>query len=262
MSCSRCFPLIGRAVLVILSVVLLVGSVVGDRVSALQHAPGTDTLLPFYTPTPTPEPSVRAIYAIPSDRAYDSFLEDSIRNLLLGVQAWYGEQLGGKTFALGNPLPHICHLAGTSDMYDGAGGWAAVIEGLQHCEPVEHFSEWHTWVIYVSMRVPCQNGDTAPSFELGRGGGGIAILHADARGLQQEEFRPCESWPLPQSLRLWEGGLAHELGHAFGLPHPPECVDSPCVNKSVMWAGMYDYPSTYLSAIDKAFLASLPAFND
>ena len=214
------------------------------------------------TPPPTPAPkylpqsSVQVLYAIPSDQEYDPFLAQSIRDLSLDVQSWYGEQLDGSTFSIAEPLPLVCEMDDAAKKFQGKGGWGAVMDGVQHCAPVDWYSELHTWVIFVPMKYPCDS----ESYELGQGAIGIVILHADVRGLQQPEFRHCDDW-YEQSHWVWAGGLAHELGHAFGLHHPSECDESPntCRDKSMMWLGWFDYPDTYLRDEDKAYLKALIA---
>ena len=62
-----------------------------------------------------------------------------------------------------------------------------------------------------------------------------------------------------QESGIVDGGLAHELGHAYGLPHPTECVASPatCGDESVMWVGMYEFPDALLRDEDVAYLTEL-----
>lgn len=203
-------------------------------------------------PPRTPSNTVHAIYAIPSDKVYDARFEQAISDAVRGVQLWYGEQLGGVSFEIVESLPLICELDEPSQKFQGMGGFAAVTEAVQHCAPVDWFSEW-TWVIHIDVPIPpCENKD---AFELGAGAGGIAILHgADLRGLvRPAPYQPCDWWP-EQTAGRWHGGLAHELGHAFGLHHPNGCHRETCADRSVMWAGMYAYPDTFFNNSDKALL--------
>ena len=216
------------------------------------------TPYPTPSPTPTPSPSVRIIYGIPSDRTYDVRHERAISNAVLSVQRWYGEQMEGVTFALSGALPQICSINEPARHFYGVDGWHKVVDSVQHCDPVEHFSKWYTWVIYIDVPVPCGDEET---FVLGRGGDGVAILHeGDIHGLDKDEYTPCDNgrwgeWPRGR----WEGGMAHELGHAFGLGHPPECDLSPgtCEDKSLMWHGFVNYPDTFFRTKDKAYLQDI-----
>lgn len=61
----------------------------------------------------------------------------------------------------------------------------------------------------------------------GGGTSGIAVMsHNDLRGLVGEPFLDCNGrvdarYTYPPNR--WIGGQGHELGHAYGLPHPPGC---------------------------------------
>jgi hypothetical protein len=54
----------------------------------------------------------------------------------------------------------------------------------------------------------------------------------------------------------WVGGLGHELGHAFGLPHPPECESNSasCPSTALMWLGYISYPNAQLTDGDRTKL--------
>jgi hypothetical protein len=53
------------------------------------------------------------------------------------------------------------------------------------------------------------------------------------------------------------GGLAHELGHTFGLPHPVPCPGGSS-DSAEMCLGYITYPNTYLLPADKAILDASP----
>ena len=215
-----------------------------------------DTAVPANTPTPSP--SVRTIYAIPSDRIFEERFATVIQDAVIHVQDWYAAQLDGYTFAVVVPIPEVCSLNAPADYYEGVGGWNRVIEDLQNCAPVKHFSPDHVWAIYIDADLDCDGGG-----ELGAGGDGVTIVHrGDLEGLvDPTNYRLCDS--APRSQYGWIGGLAHELGHAFGLPHPPGCNDglSHCDEDALMWHGYYwDYPETYLTADDMNTLRASPFF--
>ena len=71
----------------------------------------------------------------------------------------------------------------------------------------------------------------------------------------------CDVGTIERSYGSVLGGLAHELGHAFGLPHPPGCDEElPTCDYAALMANGYDvYPDTYLRDDDeKVFLRRLP----
>lgn len=220
-------------------------------------------------PTPSPEPMVQVIYAIPSDRQHDTRYETEISDAILHVQDWYADQLDGQTFAVADPAPLICEVGKSAKYYEGEGGWDRVIEAVQHCSPVQHWSEEYVWAIYIDAEFDCKGGG-----ELGRGGAGVVIIHGgDLEGLlDPANFSLCPGYP-PRGTHGWIGGLAHELGHAFGLDHPSGCdalhalrdADqgtagvSHCDFDALMWMGFYyDYPETYFTEEDVAILKSSP----
>ena len=212
---------------------------------------------PTATPPPPPEPMVQVIYAIPSDRQHDTRFEVAINGAILHAQDWYADQLDGRTFAIEDPTPLICEVGNPSKYYEGKYGWNRVIRAVQHCAPVQHWSDEYVWAIYIDAEFDCNGGG-----ELGRGSDGLTIIHGgDLEGLlDPATFSICPGYP-PRGEYGWIGGLAHELGHAFGLIHPPGCDEglSHCDVLALMWLGFYyNYPETYFTDEDVAILKSSP----
>ena len=215
-----------------------------------------------------PDTKVQAIYAIPSDREYNAQYEAAVGDAIFHVQDWYADQLDGRTFAIEEPVPLICETENPSKHYEKQGGWNRTIADVQHCAPVEHFSDEYTYVIYIDAGFNCDGKS-----ELGQGGDGVTIIHSgDLEGLlDPNNFLPCPDYH-PRGEFGWIGGLAHELGHAFGRDHPPGCDDAHdlgllynpdasdhCDVDALMWWGFWDdYPETYLTNEDITILESSP----
>lgn len=216
-----------------------------------------ETIWPTFIPKPLLNPTVQVIYAIPSDRQYDTRYEIAINDAILHVQDWYADQLDGRTFAIADPAPLICKVGNQQKYYEGKDGWDRVIRAVQHCAPVQHWSDEYVWAIYIDAEFDCNEGG-----ELGRGDSGVAIIHGgDLEGLlNPATFSLCPGYP-PRGMYGWIGGLAHELGHAFGLDHPPGCDEglSQCDMDALMYMGFYwNYPETYFTDEDVAVLKSSP----
>ena len=220
----------------------------------IQSEDTTRTPIPMATSTPR-TPMVQVIYALPSDRSENPHYVEAIRHAILDLQKWYAEQLDGSTFAIENPTPLTCAVEDPAEYYEGYDGWDRVIGSLQHCAPVEHFSDEYVWAIYIDVESDCSGIS-----ELGRGGEGITILTGDElKGLlNPDTFVHCGYGP--RGTGGWIGGLGHEIGHAFGLNHPAGCDEdlSTCDYDALMSAGYWVYPDTYLTDDDKAILEKSP----
>ena len=193
---------------------------------------------------------VRVVYLVSRDRKenveYTAAIEHAIRDL----QKWYGKQLGGPTFRLSDPVVEVVHSNRPAAWFysnpngkdqDNWGFNNALGEAKELCG-AKHNDPNFVWVIY----------SDGPG-DKGRGGSGVTCLpEDDLLGLVGKH-------PTQKDKPRWIAGLGHELGHAFGLPHPSDTVKHA---DAIMWAGIYGkYPDkTYLTDDDKKALLRSPFF--
>ncbi len=200
-----------------------------------------------------PDPVVRIVYAVPSDREKNPAYVTAVRDAALHVQDWYADQLGGPTFELADPTPETCSLPQPTSYYEREHGWNRILSDLQPCVPVAHDSAYYVWAIYPDVPFDCEHS------ELGRGGWGVTILHtSDLEGVVDGTTQ-CG---FTRGKWGYVGGLAHELGHAFHLQHPPGCDDGlpTCDVESLMHVGYANYPDTFLREEDVITLKASPWF--
>ena len=97
---------------------------------------------------------------------------------------------------------------------------------------------------------------------MGAGGPGLTILYrGDLEGVTTPgPYFYRDEGPYDGTLGRWTGGLGHELGHGFGLPHPPGCDEGlpTCDSLALMANGYEIYPETYLRADNKEVLIRSP----
>ncbi len=198
-------------------------------------------------------PVVRPVYLVPTDREVKAEYQSAIMDALYDLQQWYADQLDGSTFAISPAVDivsglHPSSFYSTNDTGGEYSTWffynvindAFTMTGGQYNDPL------HRWIFYV-------DADNAPGQFGGAALWGAAVLPgADLRGLIGEQ---------PQPVSRWIGGLGHELGHTFGLPHPSACepvYTAACPIDALMWTGYLTYPDAYLLAEDKALLRLSP----
>ncbi|MDE2888407.1 MAG: hypothetical protein OXR72_09325 [Gemmatimonadota bacterium] len=205
-----------------------------------------------------PENVVRILYVSPRDRPFRPVYSEGISKAILDVQSWFRNQLEGLTFQLYSTSPEWCRMPLDSHYYSRGHAWKKVMDGVQHCYPVAWNSD-SVWVLYVDVDESCEE-----THELGAGGSGIVMVPAwDLRGLANPgAYYTCDKGPYKGPIGRWYGGLAHEIAHAVGVPHPPGCDAglATCDSKALMWLGYPNYPDTYLRFDEKEILMRSPFF--
>lgn len=197
-------------------------------------------------------PQVRVIYLVPSDREPRSDYQVVMANAIRHLQMWYWAELsGGKTFLPHDPVVETVRSSRDSLWFTtnrrgdnpGLNLWFnSVAEASAKFNDPDFI-----YLIYVDVDATGQSiGGTS----------GVALLaRHDLEVLAGEH--PSEL--VCRSV----GGLGHELGHALGLPHPPECDshqaadDSPPC-QSLMYLGYLTYPATHFTDEHKDLLLRNP----
>jgi hypothetical protein len=195
---------------------------------------------------------VRMIYLVPSDKAVRADYQNALANAIADLQRFYRNQLGGGyAFALHSPAVEVYQTPHTAAFYSTgnnsrAGGFYESVLADGFALTGGGFNDPnYRWVFYVDADLICGQyvGGTS----------GIALLPAnDLRGLTSQPTIPTCPNEQSQTLSVnrWIGGLGHELGHAFNLPHPAGCDGGHCnggqyAYLSLMFAGYGVYPNTY-----------------
>jgi hypothetical protein len=200
---------------------------------------------------------VRLVYLVPKDRTEKEVYKRMIDRGAKFVRRWFRDQLVGLTHD--DKMSFVLHPDGVKVVktdhdaaWYGTHGtaaeyrwWNNVRDDAFRLAGGKYNDPDTVWIYFIDSDSPC--GERG-----GAGGNGIAILPAnDLRGLSGETLRECPNSPENPSVCRWVGGLAHEMGHAFGLPHPPGCDQgtSQCTDVargSLMWLGYLDIGETYL----------------
>lgn len=197
--------------------------------------------------------SIRAVYAYPTDRAPSAQYRDAVQMAVEHIQGWYQQQLGGETFSIYDTSPQTCALPRASAYYR-EDPWDRVQTDIQACVPAHFGDPDYDWVIYADV----DDGCNLPG-RLGAGWDSLTMLpRADLAGLTAHDTgidgcgQPRPVYPISR----WIGGLAHEVGHTFNIPHPPGCEAGlpACDAAALMWQGYVAYPATYFSATERVRL--------
>jgi len=214
------------------------GSYVGTLVASTRGASRRLTLSVEVT---TSSSRVRLAYLIPSDRTYDPDVAWGIERAARHLQIFYQQQLGGDhTFTLHYPVVEVVRSAQPAS-YFAPNAFYGVGDEVKTLLNATGDGLANVWAVYF---------DVVPTSATGGLTGLATLPHGDVVGIKGGD--PT------QPISRWVGGLGHELGHAFGLPHPDGCDANQSLPdcSSLMYLGYLTYPNTYLAAVQKPLLTN------
>ncbi len=197
--------------------------------------------------------SVRFVYLVSKDRKLNPQYQKGIEMAAKDIQGWYKKQLNGFTFKLNKPIVEVAYSDKNANyFYDNpiekreknTWGFSNTLAEAQRLLGAKQSDPNYIWVVY----------SDGPG-DQGRGGGGVCIMpEDDLLGLIGKHVKQPE-------INRWIAGLGHEIGHAFGLPHPKDTEKDA---DAIMWTGIYGkYPDKcYLTPEDKEILKQSPFFFD
>jgi hypothetical protein len=207
---------------------------------------------------------VRVVYLTPSDKVYKPEYEQALTRAVTDLQGWFPGQLNGYTFTApsdpvvwyqtSHPTSWYRTNPSSPSFYAGRFWESALDDGFALTGG--RFNDTNNrWLFYL-------DADPLPGQYSG-GTSGVALMGAnDLRGLNGEPLvaiNPGDPTANP-GFNRWVGGMGHEMGHAFLLPHPPDSPGGPD-DWCLMYYGYLNFPNTYLRPSEKtALLGSFSSF--
>ncbi|MCC7495508.1 MAG: NPCBM/NEW2 domain-containing protein [Fimbriimonadaceae bacterium] len=235
---------------------------------------------------PGPRPLLQVAYFVPADRQPIPGYVERIDRIMQEVREFYARGMAAHGFgrltfdlardAAGKLLVHRVDAHGPAASYgrNAAGQVAAEVRPVLQAAGLD---PQRTHVIIFQVLLDWQDGkalEVGPYVGGGSATSGTCWVYDDPRldpaKLSSKEpggyyMRPCS---LGEFNSHYLGGVAHELGHALGLPHDKEPGAGRAVPRSLMGAGNHSYgeeqrgegPGSVLSAASAWPLAKHPLF--
>jgi hypothetical protein len=189
------------------------------------------TAAPRATSSTLAAPGVRVLYFLPIDRPWTQSKEDLIVQASRDVQTWYAHHTDdGRTFVWGGNVERVSGSQASS--YYNADLWGRVLSELSS----RGYPIWQAQTVFqvwVDGAGRWAGGSTFHDWA------GVSMLGAE--GFIQVGCVPTHpsNWPCTPA-----GAMAHEIGHAFGMPHPDTAGAWPAgnLNDYTVMGSQWNFP--------------------
>ncbi|MBD1392233.1 hypothetical protein [Mucilaginibacter glaciei] len=185
--------------------------------------------------------TVRLIYLVPADRALNQQYTDAVTAGVTQLTAWYKSTLGtNKTFHLNTQIVETIKSTQNAAWFNASNSTSGTDaqyyfynnarNDIKSLLGTGYDESKYVYLVYVDAQGATGAGAL----------GFTAMPENDLKGLTNQMTEP---------VSRWVGGAGHELGHAFGLPHPDN--QNP---QALMWTGYTIFPNCIFQANDKTIL--------
>ena len=212
-----------RVLLVALTTVVVTLSAAGSKAAepTIEEARPGDLPVPSKTPDSSSAiaavPEARVIYFVPGDLAPDATQEARILQISKDVHRWYWDHTDNERTIPWTSQTVERVIGSQTSAYYNTDPWPRVLSELTQ-------KGFPTWSAQKLFMVWLKGGGRYAGGALGPQWSGVALIGADNFVEMGCQPTHASNWPCTPG-----GAIAHELGHALGMPHPDTAGD---------WAGV------------------------
>ena len=182
---------------------------------------------------------VAVYYVVPKDAAYSQAEYDAIRKASREIQAWFQINTGGVTYTFAYPDTVIFYQGLQNTSYYQQDWWGRLLSEMQQ----QGVPIWQTGTVASLWIKTGQPGGIGLGAQWCNSYCGVAMAGVE----NFPEFNQSGICPNNPGGFMWpcvpHATMAHELGHAFGLPHPVDAEETHEVAYHSIMQTHWNYPN-------------------